>query len=84
MRQNALILGHIAEMADRYGMAHLNNNKEVKCSERADNQRPGNRPVNRVDDPMVRAPDKEKEAVSGQQNSGSKCTTNRNVALLSM
>ena len=52
-------------------MAHQNNNAEVKYSERSDNQLPGNWPGNRVDDPRVRAPDKEKVAVSVQQNSGS-------------
>ena len=53
-------------MADRYSMVHQNNNKEKKYSERSDNQRPGNRPGNWVDDPWVRAPDKEKVTVSGQ------------------
>ena len=54
-------------MADHYSMAHQNNNKEVKYSERSDNQRPGNR----IDDPRARALNKEKVAVLGQQNSGS-------------
>ena len=54
-------------MADRYSMAHLNNNKEVKYSECSDKSAARKLARESCYDPRARAHDKEKVVVSGSR-----------------